>query len=112
LDFLGITLGKAVRDDELAARGLGENVRLIKVQVFAIACAMVAVAGALYASYVGYIDPTAASLDESMLCMVIVGGVGAYRWSFWRYQKSYVLPIFLMRWQPISVFWHTVCYWY
>jgi len=72
---------EAVRDDELAARGLGKNVRLIKVQVFAIACAMVAVAGALYASYVGYIDPTAASLDESilMLCMVIVGGVGSFR---------------------------------
>jgi branched-chain amino acid transport system permease protein len=69
----------AVRDDELAARGLGKNVRLIKVQVFAIACAMVAIAGTLYASYVGYIDPTAASLDESMLCMVIVGGVGSFR---------------------------------
>jgi len=72
---------KALRDDELAARGLGKNTRIAKVQVFAIASGMVAVAGALYAAYVGYIDPSAASLDESVLfiCMVIVGGVGNFR---------------------------------
>ena len=72
---------KAMRDDELVARGLGKDVRLAKVQAFAVACGMVAVAGALYASYISYIDPSAASLDESilMLCMVIVGGVGNFR---------------------------------
>ncbi len=72
---------KAMRDDELAARGLGKNVHLAKVQVFAVACGMAAVAGAIYASYVSYIDPSAASLDESilMLCMVIVGGAGNFR---------------------------------
>jgi branched-chain amino acid transport system permease protein len=72
---------KAMRDDELAARGLGKNVRLVKVQVFAISCGLVAVAGALYASYVGYIDPTLASLDMSilMLSLVLVGGVGNFR---------------------------------
>ncbi|MEM8556310.1 MAG: branched-chain amino acid ABC transporter permease [Bacteroidota bacterium] len=72
---------KAMRDDELAARGLGKNVRLLKTQVFAISCGMVAVAGALYASYASYIDPRVASLDESilMLCFVLVGGVGNFR---------------------------------
>lgn len=67
---------KAMRDDELALRSLGKNVRLAKIQVFAIACGMAAVAGALYASYVSYVDPSAASLDQSilMLCMVLVGG--------------------------------------
>jgi len=72
---------KAMRDDELAARGLGKNVRMVKVQVFAIACGLVAVAGALYASYVSYIDPTSASLEESilMLSFVLVGGVGNFR---------------------------------
>jgi branched-chain amino acid transport system permease protein len=72
---------KAMRDDELAARGLGKNVRLAKVQVFAVACGMVAVAGAIYASYVSFIDPSAASLDESilMLSFVLVGGVGNFR---------------------------------
>ncbi|MCK4303292.1 MAG: branched-chain amino acid ABC transporter permease [Candidatus Eisenbacteria sp.] len=72
---------KAMRDDELAARGLGKNTRLARVQAFAIACGMVAVAGAIYASYVSYIDPNTASLDASilMLSMVIVGGAGNFR---------------------------------
>jgi branched-chain amino acid transport system permease protein len=72
---------KALRDDELAARGLGKNTRIAKLQVFAIASGMVAIAGAIYAAYVGYIDPSAASLDQSVLflCMVIVGGSGNFR---------------------------------
>jgi branched-chain amino acid transport system permease protein len=72
---------KCMRDDELAARGLGKNTRLVKMQAMAFACAFAGLAGALYAAYVGYLDPSSASLDESilMLCMVIVGGVGNFR---------------------------------
>jgi branched-chain amino acid transport system permease protein len=72
---------QALRDDELVARGLGKNTRLVKVQVFAIACGMASIAGAIYASYVGYIDPSSATLDESILmtCMVLVGGIGNFR---------------------------------
>ena len=72
---------QALRDDELAARGLGKNTRLAKVQVFAISSGLVAVAGAIYGAYVGYIDPNAAALNESVLylCMVMVGGVGNFR---------------------------------
>ncbi len=72
---------KAMREDELAARGLGKNTRMAKVHAFAISGAMVAVAGALYAGHVRYIDPSTASLDESilMLSMVIVGGLGNFR---------------------------------
>ncbi|HAZ43124.1 MAG TPA: branched-chain amino acid ABC transporter permease [Cyanobacteria bacterium UBA11369] len=72
---------QAMRDDELATRALGKNTRLLKVQAFAFACSMVAIAGVIYAAYVSYIDPSAAALDRSilMLCMVIVGGVG----NFW-----------------------------
>lgn len=71
----------AMREDELAARGLGKNTRLLKVQVFAISAALAAVAGALYASYIRYLDPSAASLDGSilMLSMLIVGGLGNFR---------------------------------
>lgn len=69
---------KTVRDDELAARSLGKSVRKAKVQVFALSCGLVAVGGALYAAYVGYIDPSLASLDEAILLLsyVLVGGVG------------------------------------
>lgn len=72
---------KAMRDDELAARGLGKNTRLLKLQAFLIACSMVAISGGLYATYVSYIDPTSFTLDESilMLSMVIIGGIGNFR---------------------------------
>jgi len=71
----------SARDDELAARTLGKNTRLLKVQAIAISCAFAAIAGALYAAYIGYLDPSSASLDQSilMLSMVIVGGMGNFR---------------------------------
>lgn len=72
---------KAMRDDELAARGLGKNTRMFKLQAFFVSCAMVAVAGGLYATYVSFIDPTSFTLDESILILsiVIVGGTGNFR---------------------------------
>lgn len=72
---------QATRDDELAARSVGIPVEWLKLQAFAIGSAMVGVAGALYAAYVSYIDPTSFSLNESilMLSMVIVGGAGNFR---------------------------------
>lgn len=72
---------QAVRDDELAAQGLGKNTRMIKLQVVAIGSGLAAIGGALYAGHVRYLDPSSASLDESilMLSMVIVGGLGNFR---------------------------------
>lgn len=70
-----------IREDELAARSLGKNTRFLKVQAFAISAAIVAIGGTIYASYTLYLDPSAASLDNSilMLSMVIVGGIGNFR---------------------------------
>jgi branched-chain amino acid transport system permease protein len=72
---------KCIRDDELAAMGLGKNVRSTKIQAVALGCGMAALGGAIYASYVGFIDPSAAAVDQSvlMLSMVIVGGAGNLR---------------------------------
>jgi branched-chain amino acid transport system permease protein len=72
---------RSLRDDELVTRGLGKNTRWIKTQAFAISCGMVAIAGAILTSYIGFIDPSAAALDESilMVSMVLVGGVGNFR---------------------------------
>lgn len=72
---------RAMRDDELATRGLGKNTRLAKVHAFAFACAFAGLAGVIYAAYVSYIDPSSASLDESilMLSMLLVGGAGNFR---------------------------------
>lgn len=75
---------KAIRDDELASRSLGKRVRLAKTQVFACSCGLAALAGTVYASYLGYVDPSASFLDHSilLLAMVLVGGVGNFRGPF------------------------------
>jgi branched-chain amino acid transport system permease protein len=67
-----------IREDELAARSIGKNTSMIKMQVIAFSCAFASVAGAIYAGYVGYIDPSSSSLNSSilLLSMVIVGGTG------------------------------------
>lgn len=72
---------EAIRDDELAARAVGKNSRIVKVQAFAISAAFASVGGALYAAQVGYLDPSSASLGESvlMLTMVIIGGLGNFK---------------------------------
>ncbi|MCX6580755.1 MAG: branched-chain amino acid ABC transporter permease [Candidatus Aminicenantes bacterium] len=72
---------QCMRDDELALRGLGKNVRRAKLEAFAISCGLVAVAGVLYASYVSFIDASSASLDDSilMVCMLLVGGMANFR---------------------------------
>jgi branched-chain amino acid transport system permease protein len=75
---------QCMRDDELALRGLGKNVRRAKLEAFALSCGLVAVAGVLYASYVSYIDASSATLDESilMVCMLLVGGMVNFRGPF------------------------------
>ena len=72
---------KCMRDDELATKNLGKNVQLLKVQSLSVACALAAVAGAIYASYTSYIDPSLASMDQSilLLSMIFVGGMGNLR---------------------------------
>lgn len=69
---------KAIREDELSAISIGKNVRKFKILAFAINSGLAAIAGALYAVYVTYIDPTSFNLEESIfiLSVVIVGGSG------------------------------------
>ncbi|MCC5846775.1 MAG: branched-chain amino acid ABC transporter permease [Verrucomicrobia bacterium] len=72
---------QCMRDDELALRGLGKNVRRAKLEAFAVSSGLVAMAGVLYASYVSYIDASSATLDESilMVCMLLVGGMANFK---------------------------------
>jgi len=69
---------KAIREDELSTISVGKDVRKFKILAFAISGGIAAIAGALYASYITYIDPTSFNLDESIfiLSVVIVGGSG------------------------------------
>jgi branched-chain amino acid transport system permease protein len=70
---------KAIREDEVFALGLGKNVRRYKVTASIASAALAAIAGALYAHYISFIDPTSFSVTESILIisMVIIGGTAS-----------------------------------
>jgi len=69
---------KALRDNEAAAESLGIHGRSMFLQAFVISAAVAAVPGALYASYVTYIDPTSFTLKESIFltAILLLGGAG------------------------------------
>lgn len=72
---------RALRDDELAARALGIGAGRSKAEAIAISAALAAIAGVLQAAYLGFVDASVASLDQSilLLCMVVVGGTGNWK---------------------------------
>ena len=74
----------SIRDDELAAESMGIPVFRFKMVIFVISSMMVGLAGAFYAAYTSYIDPSsfAASQSNNMLVMVIFGGLGNVVGSF------------------------------
>jgi branched-chain amino acid transport system permease protein len=69
---------KALREDEKAGESLGKSAYHYFLWAFTIGGAIAGIAGALYASYITYIDPTSFTLDESIFQVVIllVGGSG------------------------------------
>lgn len=69
---------RAIREDETIAQALGKNTFRVKLAVFSTSAAFAGLAGALYAHYFSYIDPSSFSISESMLLlsMVIIGGTG------------------------------------
>ncbi len=69
----------AIREDEVLSRAIGKSTVRFKVTAFAISSALAAMAGALYAHYITYIDPTSFTVMESILVlsMVIIGGAGS-----------------------------------
>jgi branched-chain amino acid transport system permease protein len=68
----------AVRENETRAELLGYDVRLIKLQVFAIGGAVAGLAGALMASQRAFVDPNAFGLvlSAQVLIWTILGGLG------------------------------------
>ncbi len=69
---------KAIRDSESASYAFGKNVAAIKTLSVAISAALAAIAGALYAFYIGFINVESFMLNTSLLlmAMVIIGGTG------------------------------------
>lgn len=69
---------KAIRDDEISAAALGYPVAALKTAAFTISSSVVVVASAIYASFIGYIDPPTFDITLVILiiAMVVVGGSG------------------------------------
>lgn len=74
---------KAVREDEGALQVFGYRTASFKLVIFAIAAGMAAIAGALFAVYITFIDPSTFTLTESIfiLSLIILGGLGSLRGS-------------------------------
>ena len=68
----------AVRMDPIAAESMGIYPNRMKALAFTVSGAIAALAGALYAHFIGFIDPGSFRSDESItiLCMVVLGGMG------------------------------------
>ena len=69
----------AIREEELASQAIGINVFRYKMISFAISAAFAAIGGALYAHYLGYLQPLMFQLTKSteLTIMVIFGGLGS-----------------------------------
>lgn len=74
-----LRLLQGVRDDQLALMGLGRNPSRYKAIAILLASGFTGLAGALFASYYSYIDPSSFTLDESILILsiVLIGGAGS-----------------------------------
>ena len=68
----------AIREDEIAARAMGINVRNVKLLAFAMGASFGGVAGAMFGAFQGFVSPESFSLMESIavLAMVVLGGIG------------------------------------
>lgn len=70
---------QAIREDQDAAHSLGINLTLYKNIALAISAVFTAMAGSLYAVYVGFIDPTTVlplDLSVQIVMICIIGGIG------------------------------------
>ena len=68
----------AVREDEVAAKAMGINTRNLKLLAFGMGATFGGVAGAMFASFQGFVSPESFSLMESVMivAMVVLGGIG------------------------------------
>ena len=72
---------RGIREDEILLKALGKDVNSQKVVLVTMCSAMAGLAGAYYAFYVRFIDPSSFTVMQSILviAMVIIGGAGSLR---------------------------------
>lgn len=70
---------EAIREDEDVAAAMGVNKVKYKLLAFAIGASIGGLGGVIYASFIGFINPAAFSLQVSIdvLAVVIIGGMGS-----------------------------------
>ena len=68
----------AIREDDIAAKAMGINVRNVKLLAFALGATFGGVSGTMFAAFQGFVSPESFSLMESVivLAMVVLGGLG------------------------------------
>ena len=99
--LVGSELGRrwmAIRDRETAARAMGFPVGSDKLLAFAVSSGVLGIAGALWAfAYLGTVEPHGFDLNLSfeVLFVVIIGGMGSVRGSFFGAAFIVLLPILL-----------------
>ncbi len=85
---------RALREDERAAVSLGKNARSYRIQAFAVGGAVMGLAGAVQAHFLGFIAPDSylPTLTFQVWAMLMVGGAGSNRgavagavlvWALW-----------------------------
>jgi len=96
---------RAIHDSEVAARVMGVNARLMKVQVFTVSALVSAVAGSLYCHVMTFISPTAFSFNVSieLLTMVVIGGLGSIYGSILGALLLTLLPEILRAFQDYDI---------
>ena len=68
----------ALREDDIAAKAMGINVRNIKLLAFSLGATFGGIAGGMFASFQGFVSPESFTYMESIviLAMVVLGGMG------------------------------------
>lgn len=96
---------RAIREDEAAALALGKSAVRFRLQAFAIGGALMGLAGAIQAHFIGFIAPDnyMPTLTFQVWAMLIVGGSGNNRgailgavvvWGLWAVSASAIAQIF------------------
>ncbi|HEY5973749.1 MAG TPA: branched-chain amino acid ABC transporter permease [Geobacteraceae bacterium] len=96
---------RAIHDSEVAARVMGVNARLLKVQIFALSAGMSAVAGSLYAHTMTFVAPASFGFNFSveLVTMVIIGGLASIYGSLLGAALLTVLPELLRAFQDYDI---------
>lgn len=70
---------KAIREDEQLTRSMGYNTKHYKSIIFVVSASMSGIAGAMFASYIAFIDPSTFQLKEGifLFTIIIVGGLSS-----------------------------------